>query len=334
MIRNIVNLVKGSNLLNVNTKRTILTSTQKLAKKAKESEEVKEETPKEEKLILVEKEGPITLIGINRPTHANAINTLAATQLCQAFSDFENDETSPVGVLYGVGGSFCAGFDMNDLGLENAAENILMNAEGSVGPTRRHLKKPVVCGINGYCVANGVELALMCDLRVMEESAIIGFFNRRFGIPVIDGGTSRLPEMIGLSRALDLILTGRQVSAKEALEYGIANRVVATGTALGQAVNLAHMIAKFPQAALNHDRNSIYSAVYEAASFDSIVQNEIMYTSKKVMEELQEGVAKFQAGVGRSGKSENIVDKSLPDWEKKEIEHEKIAEKAKKSKAE
>lgn len=137
----------------------------------------------------------------------------------------------------------------------------------------------------------------MCDLRVMEESAILGFFNRRFGVPVVDGGTARLPAMIGLSRALDLILTGRQVTAKEALEWGIANRIVATGTALGQAVNLALSIAKFPQAALNHDRNSIYSAVYDSSSFDTSIQNEIMYTSKTVLDEMKAGVIKFQSGM-------------------------------------
>lgn len=158
------------------------------------------------------------------------------------------------------------------------------------------MKKPLICGINGYCVANGLELALMCDLRVMEESAILGFFNRRYGIPVVDGGTARLPFMIGFSRALDLILTGRQITAKEAFEMGLVNRIVATGTALGQAVNLANCIAKFPQAALNHDRNSLYSAVYDSQNFDTSLQNEIMYTSQEVVDEIKAGVQKFFQG--------------------------------------
>lgn len=137
----------------------------------------------------------------------------------------------------------------------------------------------------------------MCDLRVMEESAILGFFNRRFGVPVIDGGTARLPAMIGLSRALDLILTGRQVKAKEAFEMGLVNRIVATGTSLGQAVQLAHSITKFPQAALNHDRRTIYAAVYDSQSFNNAIQNEIMYTSKEIMEEMKKGIELFKSGM-------------------------------------
>lgn len=130
----------------------------------------------------------------------------------------------------------------------------------------------------------------------MEESAILGFFNRRFGVPVIDGGTARLPAMIGLSRALDLILTGRQVKAKEAFEMGLVNRIVATGTSLGQAVQLAHSITKFPQAALNHDRRTIYAAVYDSQSFNNAIQNEIMYTSKEIMEEMKKGIELFKSG--------------------------------------
>ena len=151
------------------------------------------------------------MIGINRPENRNAINSATARKLCEAFNAFEADVTSPVAVLYGVGGSFCAGFDILEMDADGdqVSIDILMTHEGSVGPTRRHIQKPVVCGINGYCVANGLELALMCDLRVMEETATLGFFNRRFGVPVIDGGTARLPAMIGLSRALDLVLTGR-----------------------------------------------------------------------------------------------------------------------------
>ena len=260
---------------------------------AKGTDAVKEEVPR----VIVEKDKNITMIGINRPQLRNAISTKTAAALCQAFTQFEADETSPIAVLYGIGGSFSSGFDIrevikNDQG--GLTLGMLMNPEGSVGPTRRHIKKPVVCGVNGYCIANGLELALMCDLRVMEESAVLGFFNRRFGVPVVDGGTARLHAMIGFTRALDLILTGRRVNAEEALRLGIVNRVVPDGNALINALELAHLLAKFPQRALNHDRNSLYSATFEAASFSQAIQNEIMYTSKEMISEMTEGIKWFQ----------------------------------------
>lgn len=334
MIRSLSNIVRNlGNQQHFLTRQLSLgraLSAEKNEAKVAPVEEEKAEAPKEEKFVLVEKDGPITLIGINRPEHRNAVNDLTAEQLSKAFHDFENDDTSSVGVLYGVGGSFCSGYDINELSSDNVEANLLMKAEGTVGPTRDHLKKPVVCGINGYCVANGLELALMCDLRVMEESAILGFFNRRFGVPVIDGGTARLPAMIGLSRALDLILTGRQVKAKEAFEMGLVNRIVATGTSLGQAVQLAHSITKFPQAALNHDRRTIYAAVYDSQSFNNAIQNEIMYTSKEIMEEMKKGIELFKSGVGRGGTSRGIKEKSMADWEKEEIKIElELKEKAK-----
>ena len=237
------------------------------------------------------------MIGINRPNIRNAISSKTAVVLCQAFSQFEADQTSPIAVLYGMGGSFCSGFDIREVSKNDQGVltmGMLMNPEGSVGPTRRHIQKPVVCAINGYCIANGLELALMCDMRVMEQSAVLGFFNRRFGVPVIDGGTARLPEMIGFSRALDLILTGRRVNAEEALQMGVVSRIVPDGTALKNALELAHQLAKFPQSALNHDRNSLYSAAFEAASFSQAIQNEIMYTSKEMITEMTEGVKWFQ----------------------------------------
>lgn len=246
--------------------------------------------------ILVEKDKNITLIGINRPQQRNAIDSKTASLLCEAFSAFEADDTSPVAVLYGVGGSFCSGFDILEISTDEKEEisvDILMRPEGSVGPTRRHIKKPVICGINGYCIANGLELALMCDLRVMEESAVLGFFNRRFGVPMLDGGTVRLPAMIGLSRALDLILTGRPVGSQEAHDIGLVNRIVPTGTALGHALELAMCLSKFPQRALNHDRNSVYSASFETSTFHQAVQNEVMYTSPEIIEDMQNGIKWF-----------------------------------------
>lgn len=173
----------------------------------------------------------------------------------------------------------------------------------------------MVCAISGFCIANGLELALMCDLRVIEDNAILGFFNRRFGIPLMDGGTVRLPAMIGLSRALDLVLTGKIVEAKEAFEMGLANRIVAPGTggltkttrieqtfnallyiALGQSINLARCVAKFPQASLNHDRNGIYASAFETKSLDTSCMNEIMTLTKDVVEEMKFGAAQFKSG--------------------------------------
>lgn len=199
------------------------------------------------------------------------------------------------------------------------------------GPTRRLIKKPLIGAINGYCVAGGFELALMCDLRVMECDSIMGFFNRRFGVPLVDGGTVRLSPLIGLSRALDLILTGRQISAQEALEIGLANRVVATGTALGQALNLAQSIAKFPQACANHDRDSIYNSVYNALNKDDALDFELMSSGPETMAEAVKGAEKFMEGIGKHGSFANISPRATADWETEEIkiEKDKKQEKAK-----
>ncbi|KAL9900509.1 putative enoyl-CoA hydratase isoform 1-T1 [Glossina fuscipes fuscipes] len=294
-------------------------------------EHIENEEKEEENTILVDKDENITLIGINRPRKRNAINAQTAEKLSAALNDFEADKTSPIAVLYGAGGSFCSGYDIQDL--EAQAENgnleYLMRHEGSVGPTRRHISKPVICGINGYCVAAGLELALMCDLRVMEDTAVLGFINRRFGVPLSDGGTVRLGAMIGYARALELLHTGRRVDAKEALNIGLVNRMVATGTALGQAVNLAFSIAKFPQASLLQDRNNLYANVYGRKSFRDAIQNEIMNTSKEVLKELKEGVQRFKnfnhlpaENKGAKTDAWQIKEKKLPDWEKAEIVHE------------
>ncbi|KAH8330550.1 hypothetical protein KR067_004910 [Drosophila pandora] len=289
------------------------------------------------KNILVEKDKNITLIGINRPQQRNAIDSHTAAQLCEAFANFESDDTSPVAVLYGVGGSFCSGFDILEMSTDDKEEisvDILMRPEGSVGPTRRQIKKPVVCGINGYCIANGLELALMCDLRVMEESAVLGFFNRRFGVPMLDGGTIRLPTLIGLSRALDLILTGRPVGSQEAHDIGLVNRIVPTGTALGNALELASCLAKFPQRALIHDRNSVYSGAFETTSFHQAVQNEVMYTSREIIEDMQNGIKWFnQTFKPETTHSWLKRDRSMADWDDEDVA-EAAAEKEKQKQAE
>uniref|UniRef100_A0A1A9V4Q7 Enoyl-CoA hydratase n=1 Tax=Glossina austeni TaxID=7395 RepID=A0A1A9V4Q7_GLOAU len=285
-----------------------------------------EHVENEENTILVDKDENITLIGINRPRKRNAINAQTAEKLSAALNHFEADKTSPIAVLYGAGGSFCSGYDIQDLETQAESGNLeyLMRHEGSVGPTRRHISKPVICGINGYCVAAGLELALMCDLRVMEDTAVLGFINRRFGVPLSDGATVRLGAMIGYARALELLHTGRRVDAKEALNIGLVNRMVATGTALGQAVNLAFSIAKFPQASLLQDRNNLYANAYSRKSFRDAIQNEIMNTSKEVLKELKEGVQRFKNSENKGAKTNawHIKEKTLPDWEKAEIVHE------------
>ncbi|KAG5672946.1 hypothetical protein PVAND_003033 [Polypedilum vanderplanki] len=301
--------------------------TEKQPVEEKEQNESKEtEAPIEpEPLIKVEKNGPVTLIGINRPDVRNCINTEAASELSAAIEFYENDLESPIGILYGIGGNFCSGYDLKELTADpGSISNILMRSEGAMGPTRRMIKKPLIAAVNGYCVAGGFELALMCDLRVMEVDAVMGFFNRRFGVPLVDGGTVRLAPMIGLSRALDLVLTGRQISSKEALEIGLANRVVATGTALGQALNLAQAIAKFPQACAHHDRESLYNTVYNSNNKDEALDFELMSCGTSVLEEAKQGAEKFiKEKIGRHGSFADLKPKEIPEWETEEIKIEK-----------
>ncbi|XP_039151242.1 probable enoyl-CoA hydratase [Drosophila simulans] len=279
--------------------------------------------------VLVEKDSHITLIGLNREQQRNSIDANTAEQLTEAISQFEADDTSPVGVLYGIGGSFCAGYDLEELEAEaqRGSLNFLLRHEGSVGPTRRHLRKPLVCGISGFCVAGGLELALMCDLRVMEDTAVLGFFNRRLGVPLSDGGTVRLAAAVGYSNALEIIATGRRIYSKEARRMGLVNRVVATGTALGQAVNLAFSIAKFPMASLMHDRNAVLenANAYNKPGFHVASYNEIMNVTSAMITDMQEGVKRFKNSEIKGPKTDSwsIKEKTIPDWEKAEIEIEK-----------
>ncbi|XP_017143912.1 probable enoyl-CoA hydratase [Drosophila miranda] len=279
--------------------------------------------------VLVEKDSHITLIGLNREQKRNSIDALTAQKLGEAISQFEADDTSPVGVLYGIGGSFCAGYDLEELQAEadRGSLNFLLRHEGSVGPTRRHLRKPIVCGISGFCVAGGLELALLCDLRVMEDTAVLGFFNRRLGVPISDGGTVRLAAAVGFSNALDIIETGRRVYAREALRIGLVNRIVATGTALGQAVNLAFSIAKFPMGSLMHDRNAVLenANTYNRPGFYAGTYNEVMNVTSEMVTDMQEGVRRFKTSEEKGPKTDSwhIKEKTIPDWEKAEIELEK-----------
>jgi len=270
------------------------------------TEEVVQVVP--EGCVVVEKmEGlHIMTIGINRPEKRNCVNTETAEHLKEAFHDFETDDDMYCAVLHGLGGTFCAGYDLEELSeleedLANKIAEILMD-QGPMGPTKMTINKPIIAAVNGFCVAGGLELAIMCDLRVVEESSKLGFLNRRFGVPLIDGGTVRLPELIGLSRAMDLILTGRMIEPKEALDWGLANRVVSTGTAFGQAVNLAKEIVKFPQECLRADRESALHATFSSQNIDEAMSFESENSAQVLTTEAIIGAKKFTAGLGRSGK--------------------------------
>lgn len=227
-------------------------------------------------LVLTEKQGPVSFITINRPEVRNAVNRPTADALSAAFQEFEADGDARVAVLSGAGGNFCAGADLKAVASVGRDVNrIEPGGDGPMGPSRMVFSKPVIAAVAGYAVAGGLELALMCDLRVAEKSAVFGVFCRRWGVPLIDGGTVRLPRLIGLSRALDMILTGRPVGAAEALEMGLANRVVPDGTAVTEAMALARQLAAFPQACLRSDRRSAYEQV--DLSFSDAMKNEFAH---------------------------------------------------------
>lgn len=260
--------------------------------------------------ILVEKLGSVTTIGINRPQKRNCLNMATANKLSRAILEFEEDDSALVGVLHGIGGNFCAGYDLEELsGFDINMELDTKAGHGPMGPTRRFIKKPMVAAVSGYAVAGGMELALMCDLRVMEETAIMGVFCRRFGVSLLDGGTVRLQALVGLSRALDLILTGRAIKAQEAFEWGLANRLVACGTGLGQAINLATSLVKFPQECLRADRVSAYNSAFNASSLEEALEFEKSNATSAVLQESVAGAKQFISGVGRHGKFYNITDK-------------------------
>jgi len=207
--------------------------------------------------IKVEIKYPIYVIIIDNPKVKNAVDAPTAKELADAFRDFEKDNDALVAVLLGSNGNFCSGANLKAIteGIENRID---AKGDGPMGPSRMMLSKPVIAAVAGYAVAGGLELALWCDMRVVEESAVFGVFCRRFGVPLIDGGTVRLPRLIGLSRAMDMILTGRPVTADEALSWGLANRVVPHGQSREEAESLAKMIAQFPQICMRNDRLSAY----------------------------------------------------------------------------
>jgi enoyl-CoA hydratase len=245
--------------------------------------------------------GPVWTVVLSRPERRNAVDGPTATQLRDAFEQFERDDALRVAVFAGAGGQFCAGADLSALGDPSRANAIEAtgSAPGPMGPTRMAFSKPVIAAIEGYAVAGGLELALMCDLRVAARSAQFGVFCRRWGVPLIDGGTVRLPRLIGMGRALDLILTGRAVGADEALQMGLANRVVDDGQALAAAQALALQIASFPQVCMRADRASAF-AQWDLPLAQAL-QREGAGGYPAVAAEGIAGAARFSAGAGRHG---------------------------------
>lgn len=247
--------------------------------------------------VRVERNGAVTTVIIDRPEARNAVNRPTAEALFQAFDAFDRDDSAAVAVLTGDHGTFCAGADLKAFGTPDA-NAVHRTGPGPMGPSRMVLSKPVIAAISGYAVAGGLELALWCDLRVVEEDAVLGVFCRRWGVPLIDGGTVRLPRLIGHSRAMDLILTGRPVDAAEAHAIGLANRVVAKGEARRQAEELAAEIARFPQQCMRADR---LSAINQWGLSEADAIDREFASISRVKDEALEGAGRFAAGAGRHG---------------------------------
>ncbi len=249
--------------------------------------------------ILIEKDYPVFTVIIDNPEVKNAVDIKTSIQLADAFREFEKDEKALIAVLWGKGGTFCAGANLKAIS-EGHGNRIEKLGDRPMGPSKMLLSKPVIAAVAGYSVAGGFELALWCDLRVVEKDAVFGVFCRRFGVPLIDGGTIRLPRLIGLSRALDMILTGRPVSADEAFKWGLANRVVEHGESRKEAENLAREIAKFPQTCMKNDRLSSYNqfglSIEEAMSQEFEYGLKTLETGEHILESKS-----FTQGKGRPG---------------------------------
>jgi enoyl-CoA hydratase len=255
-----------------------------------------------EMAVRVERSGPVTTVVLSRPEVRNAVDGPTAEELARAFRAFEADSSALVAVLWGEGGTFCAGADLRAIA-EGRGNRVAADGDGPMGPSRMVLAKPVVAAVEGHAVAGGLELALWCDLRVVAEDAVLGVFCRRWGVPLIDGGTVRLPRLIGMSRALDLVLTGRPVGAEEALAMGLANRVAPSGGARRAAEDLALEIARFPQTCMRQDRLS----VIEQAGLDlpAALANELRHGLESLRSgDAAEGARRFAAGSGRHGEFE------------------------------
>jgi len=250
--------------------------------------------------VRVEKKHSVMTIILDNPAVKNAVDGATAAALGDAFREFERDEDARVAVLWGDHGCFCAGANLKAL-VKGQGNKFEREGDGPMGPTRMLLSKPTIAAVAGHAVAGGLELALWCDLRVVERNAVLGIFNRRFGVPLIDGCTIRLPRLIGLSRALDMILTGRPVSAEEAFQIGLANRLVEIGQSRPEAEKLGQELAKFPQTCLREDRLSAYEQY--GMPLKEALENEFQHGLKVVeSNEIFEGATRFVKGAGRHGK--------------------------------
>ena len=250
--------------------------------------------------VRVDRRVPVVVVTINRPQVRNAVDGPTATELADAFRAFEADDELLVAVLTGAGGHFCAGADLKALSQEpERANRVDPTGDGPMGPTRMELDKPVIAAVEGYAVAGGLELALWCDLRVVSSEAIFGVFDRRWGVPLIDGGTIRLPRLIGQSRALDMILTGRAVDATEAHAFGLANRVTAPGRALEAAIELAEELTRYPQLSLRADRRS--AVAQWGLDLRSALEDEFERGVQAAAVEAEAGATRFASGRGRHG---------------------------------
>jgi enoyl-CoA hydratase len=248
--------------------------------------------------VRVERDGPVHTVILDRPRRRNAVDRSTAAALAEAFRAVDADDSAAVAVLWGAGGTFCAGADLEAIA-RGAGNRVAPDGDGPMGPTRMTMAKPVIAAVAGYAVAGGLELALWCDLRVVESDATFGVFCRRWGVPLVDGGTVRLPRIVGLSRALDLVLTGRPVDAQEAYRIGLADRVVPPGRSRAAAESLAAEIARFPQACMRHDRMSVYESLGLPVAQALAVKYGHGVASMEAG--ALDGAARFAAGEGRGG---------------------------------
>ena len=247
--------------------------------------------------VSVSSDGPVTTVVLSRPERRNAVDGPTAAALADAFRAFDADPDAAVAVLHGEGGVFCAGADLQAIGTAEG-NRVDPAGDGPMGPTRLRLSKPVIAAIAGHAVAGGLELALWCDLRIAEDDAVLGVFCRRWGVPLIDGGTVRLPRLIGTSRAMDMILTGRPVEAAEALAIGLVNRVVACGEGLAAAQDLARSLARFPQTCMRQDRLSLLEQ--EGLGEREAIAVEFEHGLRS-LQDVQSGLERFRSGAGRHG---------------------------------
>jgi enoyl-CoA hydratase len=248
--------------------------------------------------VRIERAGPVTTVLIDRPEVRNAVDRATAARLADAFRAFDADPEAAVAVLAGAGDTFCAGADLAAVAAGDG-NRVQPDGDGPMGPTRLRLGKPVIAAVEGYAVAGGLELAIWCDLRVVAETATFGVFCRRWGVPLIDGGTVRLPRLVGLGRALDMILTGRAVPAAEAHAIGLADRLVPAGTARAAAEQLAADLAALPQECLRHDRLASYEGLELPA--EAALANEYRHGLASLAAGARAGAARFAAGAGRHG---------------------------------